>query len=126
MKIYNSIFMDFVEGLHIDGVACENAALAGELRFKNNILAGITTTSKVLQVNSPGTITAGNNASFNMTSWYTANGNTTVTSNNGLLTNPYNTSDARIYSNLDYRPGSSSIAATGADFHHRRCDFSFD
>jgi hypothetical protein len=27
MKIYNSIFMDFVEGLHIDGVACENAAL---------------------------------------------------------------------------------------------------
>ena len=116
MKIYNSIFMDFVEGLHIDGVACENSALAGELRFKNNILAGITTTSKVLQVTSPGTITAGNNASFNMSTWYAANGNNTETSSNGILTNPYNTSDARIYSNLDYRPGSSSIAATGADF----------
>ncbi|OYU80700.1 MAG: hypothetical protein CFE23_08240 [Flavobacterium sp. BFFFF1] len=116
LKIFNSIFVDYLEGLHIDGIACENNVLAGTLKFNNNILAGITTTSKVLQVTSPGTITAGNNPSFNMTSWYAASNNTTVASSNGLLAAPYNTSNALTYTGLDYRPASNSIALSGANF----------
>ncbi|MGL2965308.1 T9SS type A sorting domain-containing protein [Flavobacterium sp. XGLA_31] len=116
LKIFNSLFMDFQEGLHVDGVASENAAVAGTLKFKNNILAGIVTTSKVLQVTSPGTITVGNDPSFNMTNWYTASGNSTVANNSGLLTSPYNTSDATTYTGLDYRPASGSIVESGADF----------
>jgi len=116
LKIFNSVFMDFVEGVHIDGVAAENNAVNGDLKFKNNVLAGIVTTSKVIQVTSPGTITAGNNASFNMTNWYTASGNSTVATNSGLLTAPYNTSDATVYTGLDYRPASGSILEDGSDF----------
>ncbi|TRX37068.1 beta strand repeat-containing protein [Flavobacterium restrictum] len=115
LKIFNSLFMDFQEGVHIDGVAAENNAVAGTLKFKNNILAGIVTTSKVIQVTSPGTITAGNNAAFNMTNWYTANGNSTVASNSGLLANAYGT-DATTYTGLDYRPASGSIVEEGSDF----------
>ncbi|AWI25110.1 T9SS type A sorting domain-containing protein [Flavobacterium pallidum] len=116
LKIYNSVFMDYLEGLHIDGIASENAAVAGTLRFNNNVLAGITTTSKVLQITAPGTITSGNNASFNMTSWYAANGNTTVASNSGLLTNAYDNGNAFTYTGLDYRPASGSILLSGASF----------
>jgi hypothetical protein len=115
LKIFNSLFMDFQEGVHIDGIAAENNAVAGTLKFKNNILAGIITTSKVIQVTSPGTITAGNNAAFNMANWYTANGNSTVASNSGLLTSAYG-SDATTYTGLDYRPASGSIVEEGSDF----------
>ncbi|MBF2707028.1 T9SS type A sorting domain-containing protein [Flavobacterium soyangense] len=114
LKVYNSIFMDFQEGLHIDGVTTETNAINNTLKWKNNIMAGIV--SKELQVNSPGTITAGVNPSFNMTTWYAANGNTTVSSNGGLLTKPYDLTDATIYTGLDYRPATGSIALTGADF----------
>ncbi|MFV8342154.1 T9SS type A sorting domain-containing protein [Flavobacterium sp. XS2P39] len=116
LSIYNSIFMDFLEGLHIDGVAAENNAVADELRFKNNILAGIVTTSKYIQVTAPGTITTGNNTAFNMTSWFAANGNTNQTASAGLLTLPYNTSDATVYTGLDYRPGTGSPAFSGSNF----------
>jgi hypothetical protein len=108
--------MDFQEGLHIDGVACENNAVAGDLIFKNNIQAGVVTTAKYIQVTAPGTITAGNNAAFNMTTWFAANGNTNLTSNAGILTLPYNTADATNYSNLDYRPATSSPALSGSYF----------
>lgn len=108
LKIYNSIFLDFQEGLHIDGVTTEANATANTLKWKNNILAGIVNTAKTLQVNSGST--------FNIATWYAANNNTTVASNAGLLTNPYNTSDATIYTGLDYRPATGSIAETGADF----------
>jgi len=110
LKIYNSIFMDYPEGLHIDGNGSETAALNGTLRWNNNILAGITNTSKVLQVN-----TSGNNPSFNIATWYAANGNTTLTTSAGLLTTPYNTSNATVYTGLDYRPASQSVI-TGASF----------
>ena len=116
ISIYNSIFMDFQEGLHIDGVASETHALNGDLKFKNNILAGIVTTSKVLQVTSPGTITAGINPSFNMTTWYAANGNTTQTLSAGLLTLPYNTTSATTYTGLDYRPATGSAALSNSNF----------
>jgi hypothetical protein len=63
----------------------------------------------VLQVNTGST--------FNIATWYAANNNTTVTSSAGLLTNPYNATNATIYTGLDYRPATGSIVATGADFN---------
>jgi hypothetical protein len=111
LKIFNTVFMDYQEGLLVDGVTTETNALENTLKYKNNILAGIVTAGKEVYVN-----TSGNNPSFNITTWYAANSNTTVASNAGLLTLPYNTSDATIYTNLDYRPAVGSIVATGADF----------
>ena len=109
IKVINSLFMDYLEGLHIDGSTTEANATAGTLKWKNNILAGITTPTKVLQVNTGST--------FNIATWYAANNNTTVTSSAGLLTNPYNVTNATIYTGLDYRPATGSIVATGADFN---------
>jgi hypothetical protein len=114
-KIYNSIFLDFKEGLHVDGAAAETNALNDELKWKNNIIAGAATTP-FLQVNSPGTITVGNNASFNMTTWYNANGNQSLTSNAGILVAPYDTTNAQNYAGLDYRPGTGSPALNAASF----------
>jgi hypothetical protein len=120
ISIYNSIFMDYLEGLHIDSSgsalngAAELNALNNELQFKNNILAGITTTAKIVQVS-----TSNNNSSFNIANWFNASNNTglaTPITNAGILVLPYNTADGRVYTGLDYRPGSSSIAATGASF----------
>ena len=120
ISIYNSIFMDYLEGLHIDSSgsalngAAELNALNNELQFKNNILAGITTATKIVQVS-----TSNNNSSFNIANWFNASNNTglaTPITNAGILVLPYNTADGRIYTGLDYRPGSSSIAATGASF----------
>lgn len=108
LKIYNSVFMDFQEGLHIDGTTTEANATSGTLKWKNNVLAGIVTSAKILQVNSGST--------FNIANWYNANNNTTVTTNNNLLVLPYNTSDATVYTNLDYRPTATSILSTGGDF----------
>jgi len=108
LKIYNSVFLDFLEGLHIDGATTEANATANTLRWKNNVLAGITTTAKTLQVNSGST--------FDITTWYNSNNNTTVASNAGLLTLPYDASNATIYTGLDYRPATASILLSGADF----------
>lgn len=121
LKIYNSLFMDYLEGLHVDNSgsallgAAEANAVNNELVFKNNILAGITSTAKIVQISSTGT----HNASFDIAAWFNASNNTGLTtpiSNSGILTLPYNTTDGSIYTGLDYRPGSTSIAATGADF----------
>ncbi len=111
LKIYNTVFLDFLEGLNVDGVTTETNAFNNTLKYKNNILAGITTPSKIVYVNA-----SGNNPSFNISTWYAANNNTTVASNTGILTNPYNTSNALIYTGLDYRPATGSIALSGADF----------
>jgi hypothetical protein len=120
LSIYNSIFMDYVEGLHIDSSgsalngAAELNALNNELQFKNNILAGITTTAKIVQVS-----TTNNNPSFNIANWFNASNNTglaTPITNAGILVLPYNVADGSVYTGLDYRPGSASIAATGSSF----------
>ena len=109
LKVINSLFMDYLEGLHIDGATTEANATAGTLKWKNNILAGITTPTKVLQVNTGST--------FNIATWYAANNNTTVTSSAGILTNPYDATSATVYTGLDYRPATGSVAASGADFN---------
>jgi hypothetical protein len=92
--------MDFKEGVHIDGTATETNALAGTLRFKNNVIAGCVT-KYVSRVTNP---------SFNAGAWFLANNNDTVVSTSGLLMNPYS------YLTGDYRPMHASIVASGADF----------
>jgi hypothetical protein len=109
-KIFNTIFMDYNNGLNVDGVTTETNALNNELKFKNNIMAA-NTSGKVAYVNA-----SGNNASFNVATWYAAGNNTTVATNAGLLIKPYDLTNAQVYTGLDYRPSTSSIAATGADF----------
>jgi hypothetical protein len=120
LSIFNTIFIDYLEGLHIDSSgsalngAAELNALNGELQFKNNILAGITTPAKIVQIS-----TTNNNPSFNITNWFNASNNTglaTPITNAGILVLPYNTADGSIYTGLDYRPGTASIAATGSSF----------
>ncbi len=100
ISVYNSLIMDWTSGYHIDGAACEQNATSDSLRFKNNIIAGIPT-GKNLQVNA---------GTFNIYNWYAGKGNDTLAASSGILVSPYN------YNAPDYRPGSTSPAATGADF----------
>lgn len=101
LKIFNSIFMDHINGVYIDGSACETNATAGTLKFKNNILAG----------NSTGHVTEKGSAStFTITQWFGANSNDSLASTSGILITPYN------YTTPDYRPASSSPALSNTDF----------
>jgi Secretion system C-terminal sorting domain len=109
-KIFNTIFMDYNNGLNVDGVTTETNALNDELKFKNNIMIA-NSANRVAYVNA-----TGNNPAFNVATWYAANNNTTVATNANILTLPYNLTDAQIYTGLDYRPTATSIAATGASF----------
>ena len=109
LKVYNSLFMDFKEGLFIDGTTTEaNAYTNNTCKWKNNVLAGTQTNVLVS--------TTGGSSSSAQATWYANNNNTTVASNSGILTAPYNTADAQVYNGADYRPTSTSIVATGADF----------
>lgn len=101
IKIYNSIFMDHKNGVHIDGVLCEGNATSGSLKFKNNLMAG-NSTGKVTEVNVGST--------FNITSWFAASMNDSLTSTTGILVNPYN------YLTPDYRPAAASLALSNVDF----------
>jgi hypothetical protein len=105
LKVYNSIFMDFKSSIvFIDGTAAVGNANGGTLKFVNNIMAGAVGT----------TFTGGINPT-SLNSFFSTNGNTTQASSAGLLTLPYNAS-TNTYLGLDYRPGTSSAAASGANF----------
>jgi len=108
LRIHNSIFMDFVDGVVIDGTTTiANANASNSLKFKNNIIAG-TVTAKIAITTAPTT--------FDVATWFTANMNSSQALSAGLLTQPYNTTDGSIYTGLDYRPATGSVALTGADF----------
>lgn len=99
LKVFNSLFMDFKEGLHVEGVSTEVNALQNKLVFKNNLIAGC----------SGKFIIRATNPSFNASLWYFASNDTLATAT-GLLISPYN------YINPDYRPALNSGLDTGADF----------
>lgn len=107
LKIYNSIFMDFKRGVHIDGSLCEANATSGALKFKHNLIAGYEI-GRAIELNS--------GSSFaNPTTWLTTtSGNDTLlhssASFSSILTTPYN------YTSPDYRPTAGSIALSGASF----------
>lgn len=117
-KIFNSIFLDFAEGLHVDSKDAELNAMADDLKWKNNIIAiyaGGSSSYKFLQVTA-GTNTASTSGSnFDMTTWYNNNSNTSLSVNTGILEKAYNTT-ASDYSGLDYRPATGSAALSGASF----------
>jgi hypothetical protein len=101
LNICNSLFLDFQRGVHIDGAACEANALAGDIHFMNNIVAGCVT-GKTCEVNAGST--------FDIWSWFGAHGNDSLTTTTGLLINPYN------FLSPDYRPDSVSMSHAGAAF----------
>jgi hypothetical protein len=104
LKIYNSIFTDqATRGLFIDGSACENNALNGTLKFKNNILGGY-----AQRATESGTFGVINSNTF-----VVANANDTLgkTINAGnLLISPYS------YTSPDYRPSAGSLALSNVSF----------
>lgn len=101
LKIYNSIFMDHLTGVYIDGLLCEGNATTGTLKFNNNITAG-NNTGKNTERNATST--------YNMSAWYGAGSNDSIASTAGILTNPYD------FYNPDYRPVGGSIALTNCSF----------
>lgn len=101
LRIYNSIFMDFARGIHIDGTAAEANATNGVLKYKNNLVAG-TLAGKTTEKNTGST--------FNILSWFTTNNNDSLTSTTGILTTPYD------FFNPDYRPASNSPALLNVSF----------
>ena len=115
-SIFNSIFMDYNNGLHIENFSTETNASNNEIRFQNNILAATVAGRDAYE--SADSSTNPNNPNFNTATWYAlaANANTTVASSSALLTKAYEATDALTYTGLDYRPTATSIAATGASF----------
>ncbi|MBP6759397.1 MAG: T9SS type A sorting domain-containing protein, partial [Flavobacterium sp.] len=79
------------------------------LKFKSNIIAGTAAAKVAVKVESPAT-------AFDVAAWFTSNNNTTQTASAGILTMPYNMTDGSIFTGLDYRPATGSIALSGADF----------
>jgi hypothetical protein len=100
VKIFNSVFTDFKNGLFVDGTACDANAGTGTLKFKFNVVA---TTSGV----SPKTVeTTTANTVVNPT-WFATQPNDSLITTAGLLVSPYN------YTAGDYRPVCTSTLLTG-------------
>ncbi len=110
LRIVNSLLMDHLTGLFIDGINSITAAQSntvnagtsnpGNLVFKNNIIAG-TKGGRVLETN----------LVWNMAAWFGANNNDSLGSSAGILTTPYN------YTAPDYRPATGSLARVKANFN---------
>lgn len=102
LKIYNSLFMDFQRGIHIDGTLCETNATNGDLKFRNNLIAG-TATGRATERNTSST--------YDMITWFVSGSNDSLVSTTGILVTPYD------YLLPDYRPVSAtSPALTNYDF----------
>lgn len=106
LKVFNSLFLDFKRGLVLENNSIANFASTTDInvKFKNNIMSA------------SGAIIVGGTIAQ-----YDASGNTTTTTaTTSLLVSPYpaqsSSSGQVTYAGLDYRPGSGSIAATGASF----------
>lgn len=98
-RIHNSIFMDWRTGLHLDGSGTENAAIAGAMRFRNNIIAGAATNRSIQRSNSTP-----------IANWSGISSIDSVATTTGILINPYQ------FFTPDYRPAPGSIALTNFDF----------
>lgn len=104
LKIFNSIFIDYVNGVMIDGSLCQSLASSNYynnkigLKFKNNIIAGTKA------------IVCEKNTSWDIWSWYSNSQNDSISLSNNVLTTPYS------WTSPDFRPYSGGIAETGASF----------
>lgn len=104
LKVFNSLFLDFKKGLVLENNSIANFNTLNLVKFKNNIISS-----------TGAALTGGTQTQ------YDASGNTTTTATTtSLLVNPYpavSSDPGQVtYAGLDYRPGSQSIAATGASF----------
>jgi hypothetical protein len=124
LSLFNSIIMGFPNGLYIDatkGVPTDNN-IPSSLFIQNNIIAGCA--SPILY--SLGTninIPLMSNTTATITDWYNtaANGNSILTTNTEVgLTAPFN------YTNPDFNPSTSSVAAAGATFTHPKLTTGFN
>jgi PKD repeat protein len=91
ISIYNTIFMDFKNGLYLDNTNAGSEANAtnGTLRFRSNIIAG----------NTPGKVTEKIAAStFPLTTFFATNNNDSLAATTNILVTPYD------YLAPDYRP----------------------
>lgn len=103
LRIYNSLFLDFKNGIYIDNTApgAEANATSGLLKFNNNLIAG----------NTPGKVTEKiGGSTFAITTWFAANNNDSLATTAGILVTPYD------YLAPDYRPAGGSIALTNVSF----------
>lgn len=104
LKVFNSLFLDFKRGLVLENNSIANFNTLNLVKFQNNIIS------------CSGAALVGG-----LSTQYDASGNTTTTTaTTSLLVNPYpaqsSASGQVTYAGLDYRPGSGSIAASGASF----------
>ncbi len=127
LKVINSVFLDFLHnyaGLTDDSTI--GKAYAGKLKLNNNIFAGfygadftnfptaISPVTKTATASNASLLGFASGTTWNLGTWMTAHGNSTYSSSDNILVQPYNTSDLSVYSGLDYRPG--TVASTGASF----------
>jgi hypothetical protein len=104
LKIVNSVFMDYVNGVMIDGALCQALASSNYadnkigLKFKNNIVAGTKA------------IVCEKNTAWNIWGWFTNSSNDSISLSSGILTTPYS------WTAPDFRPAAGSVAETGASF----------
>lgn len=101
LRIYNSIFVDFLRGVHIDGTASEANATSGLLKFRNNLVAGYLPNYSVEK-------NAG--STFAISAWFGSGMNDSIASSANILTSPYS------YTSPDYRPVNSSNALANYSF----------
>lgn len=92
LKIYNTLFLDFKNGVYIDGTLCEANATSGVLKYRNNLVAG----SSTAHVTERGTT-----STFDIWNWFGNNSNDSLVSTADILVTPYD------YYTPDYRPVSS-------------------
>jgi hypothetical protein len=110
LKIYNSLFLDFITGVHIDGLKCEENAVNGILKFKSNVVAG--SDGKVCATTLVGTSPNQTPSAFTtIRTWFKeTNKNDSVASTAGILVAPYS------YTSPDYRPAPNSIALSNINY----------
>jgi hypothetical protein len=98
--VYNSVIAGFPTGLYIDATSTETNAAAGDLQFRNNIIAGCTTP-----------VTA--SASFDIQSWFDTPGyGNSILGNSSDILNAYPLN----LDNPSLLPLTGSPVLSGADF----------
>jgi hypothetical protein len=126
LRVVNSVFTDFPNGIHFDGDRAAENSLATDVTgasaaCRYNVFATIknkstnppTTTKRPIQTNSRYTALIGGVTSAKLDSLFDAWNNTDFGYNsNGLFADNINQSNF----DMDYRPGASSPLASGANF----------
>ena len=111
-SIFNSIFMGWPTGVHIDGDSCHRNADSLWLEIQNTVIAA-----------SNKNLDSAGGAVWQVGNWFNnvTNNNTIYTANTSvMLTNPFD------YTNPDFRPTGASPMLTGASFTNAKLGADFD